>query len=61
MKQSRITLTKLAFTASATLLASPAFAQSSVTLYGAVDDAIVYANNQKGASNVYLRQGNLYA
>jgi predicted porin len=49
------------FTASATLLASPAFAQSSVTLYGMVDDAFVYANNQKGASNVYLRQGNLYA
>ncbi len=32
-----------------------------MTLYGAVDDAIVYANNQKGASNVYLRQGNLAA
>jgi predicted porin len=61
MKQSGGKFTKLAFTASAALLASPAFAQSSVTLYGAVDDAIVYANNQKGASNTYLRQGNLYA
>ena len=40
---------------------APAFAQSSVTLYGAVDDAVAYVNNQKGHSNVYLRQGNLYA
>jgi predicted porin len=39
----------------------PASAQSSVTLYGNVDEAIVYANNQNGHSNVYLRQGNLYA
>ncbi|MCP3712841.1 porin [Paraburkholderia sp. CNPSo 3274] len=46
---------------SAALVASPAFAQSSVTLYGAVDDAITYVNNQNGHSNVYLRQGNLYA
>jgi len=61
MKKPRSPLKKLAFTASATLLASPAFAQSSVTLYGAVDDAIAYVNNQKGSSNVYLRQGNLYA
>ena len=38
-----------------------AFAQSTVTLYGAVDDALAYVNNQRGASNVYLRQGNLYA
>ncbi|MFC4706328.1 porin [Paraburkholderia caffeinitolerans] len=36
-------------------VASPAFAQSSVTLYGVVDDAIAYVNNQKGHSNVYLR------
>ncbi|AXL53978.1 porin (plasmid) [Paraburkholderia caffeinilytica] len=35
------------------------FAQSSVTLYGAVDDAVTYVNNQKGHSNVYLRSGNL--
>ncbi|HEY1997024.1 porin [Paraburkholderia sp.] len=61
MHKPHSTLKKLAFTASATLLASPAFAQSSVTLYGVVDDAFVYANNQKGSSNVYLRQGNLYA
>lgn len=43
------------------LACAPAFAQSSVTLYGAVDDAVTYVNNQKGSSNVYLRQGNLYA
>lgn len=48
-------------TAGAALIASPAFAQSSVTLYGAVDDAITYVNNQNGHSNVYLRQGNVYA
>ena len=46
---------------SAALVAHPALAQSSVTLYGAVDDAITYVNNQNGHSNVYLRQGNLYA
>ena len=42
-------------------VASPAFAQSSVTLYGVVDDAIAYVNNQNGHSNVYLRHGNLYS
>lgn len=47
--------------AGAMIAAADASAQSSVTLYGAVDDAIVYANNQKGSSNVYLRQGNLAA
>nr|WP_245753461.1 porin [Paraburkholderia sartisoli] len=47
--------------AGAALGAGAANAQSSVTLYGAVDDAFVYANNQKGHSNFYLRQGNLYA
>lgn len=40
---------------------SPASAQSSVTLYGVVDDALTYLNNQNGHSNVYLRQGNLYS
>ncbi|KAF1027241.1 MAG: Outer membrane porin protein [Burkholderia plantarii] len=47
--------------AAATLAASPAFAQSSVTLYGVADNAITYVNNQNGHSNVYLRDGNLYA
>jgi len=59
--KSRGRLKKVLFTAGATLVAAPAFAQSSVTLYGVVDDAFVYANNQKGHSNFYLRQGNLYA
>ncbi|HTH74658.1 MAG TPA: porin [Trinickia sp.] len=45
----------------AVVTCAPAFAQSSVTLYGAVDDAVTYVNNQRGSSNVYLRQGNLYA
>ncbi|MCC8392889.1 porin [Paraburkholderia sp. MMS20-SJTR3] len=45
----------------AATVSSPAFSQSSVTLYGNVDEAIVYANNQNGHSNVYMRQGNLYA
>lgn len=43
------------------IAAADASAQSSVTLYGAVDDAVAYANNQKGSSNVYMRQGNLAA
>ncbi|GAB3626838.1 Outer membrane porin protein [Pandoraea terrae] len=34
-------------------------AQSSVTLYGAVDNALAYTNNQKGSSNVYLKSGSL--
>jgi predicted porin len=41
--------------------AVPAHAQGSVTLYGVVDEAIAYVNNQKGHSNVYFRQGNLYS
>ncbi|QGZ63505.1 porin [Paraburkholderia acidisoli] len=36
-------------------------AQSNVTLYGTVDNAISYVNNQGGHANVALRQGNLYA
>ena len=55
-----INLSRMAV-ACAALACAPAFAQSSVTLYGAVDDAVTYVNNQKGSSNVYLRQGNLYA
>lgn len=38
-----------------------AHAQSSVTLYGVVDDSLAYVNNQQGHSNVYMRDGNLYA
>ncbi|HVW53665.1 MAG TPA: porin [Trinickia sp.] len=36
-----------------------ACAQSSVTLYGVVDDGIAYVNNSQGASRTYLRAGNL--
>nr|WP_224788590.1 porin [Pandoraea terrae] len=43
------------------LIAGAASAQTSVSLYGMVDDAITYVNNQNGAKNIYLRQGNLYA
>lgn len=53
--------TRTLLLATAALSAGAAHAQSSLTLYGAVDDAFVYANNQKGHSNFYLRQGNLYA
>jgi predicted porin len=52
---------KTLLAAGAMLATVPAWAQSSVTLYGVVDDAITYVNNQKGHSNWYLRQGNLYA
>ncbi len=36
-----------------------AYAQSSVTIYGIVDTAMVYSSNQGGKSNVYQRNGNL--
>ncbi|MGF6568888.1 putative porin [Paraburkholderia sp. GAS333] len=42
-------------------LSANASAQSSVTLYGVVDNALTYASNQKGSSNVYMSQGNLQA
>jgi predicted porin len=58
-KTTRISGAMLA--AGVALATTHANAQSTVTLYGAVDDAVVYANNQKGYSNVYLRQGNLAA
>ncbi|MGN4075134.1 porin, partial [Burkholderia gladioli] len=45
----------------ATLAAGPVLAQSSVTLYGVADNALTYVNNQNGHSNLYLRDGNLYA
>ncbi|MCY0389455.1 porin [Robbsia sp. Bb-Pol-6] len=46
----------------ATLTPGRAIAQeSSVVLYGMVDDAVTYVNNQNGHANVYLRGGNLYA
>lgn len=61
MKKTDGNLNKALLAAGLTLAAGSAFAQSSVTLYGVVDDAITYVNNQKGSSNVYLRQGNLYA
>lgn len=41
--------------------AAPVMAQSSVTIYGAVDTALVYTNNQGGLHNLYLRTGNLNA
>ncbi|MDE1179805.1 porin [Paraburkholderia sp.] len=45
----------------ATAASTPVFAQNSVTLYGMVDESIVYSNNQSGHANVYTRQGNLMA
>lgn len=36
-----------------------ASAQSSVSIYGIVDAAMVHASNQNGASNTYMRSGNL--
>lgn len=51
--------------ASAALLCAaasmPAAAQSSVMLYGVVDNAIAYSNNQGGHSNTYLNSGALAA
>jgi predicted porin len=42
-------------------MSSAASAQSSVTLYGVVDNAFTYVSNQKGNSNFYMSQGNLQA
>jgi len=42
-------------------VALTAHAQSSVTLYGDIDNAIAYTSNQKGSSNVYMAQGELNA
>jgi predicted porin len=45
----------------AAMLPAYASAQSSVTLYGIVDNAFAYSSNQHGSSNFYLSQGNLQA
>ena len=42
-------------------LSSSASAQSSVTLYGVVDNAFSYVSNQRGHANFYMSQGNLQA
>lgn len=41
--------------------AGSALAQSAITIYGIVDAALVYSNNQRGMSNTYMRSGNLAA
>jgi predicted porin len=45
----------------ATLISGAASAQTSVTMYGVVDNAFAYVNNQRGHSNFYMSQGNLQA
>lgn len=40
---------------------NPAAAQTSLNIYGVVDLALVYSSNQNGASNTYMRSGNLAA
>jgi len=57
----RLALGRSLFATAAALAAGPVLAQSSVTLYGVADNALTYVNNQNGHSNVYLRDGNLYA
>ncbi|WP_443113557.1 porin [Herbaspirillum seropedicae] len=42
-------------------IALPAWAQSSVTLYGTVDLGLAYSSNQGGASNTYMNSGALAA
>lgn len=41
-----------------TLTSVPAFAQSSVTLYGSVDAGVTYVTNERGGNNVRLDTGN---
>ncbi|WP_050454792.1 porin [Candidatus Burkholderia verschuerenii] len=57
MKASRFALIAVPLAA----LSIDAAAQSSVTLYGVVDNAFAYVNNQRGHSNFYMSQGNLQA
>lgn len=52
---------ELLATTAGLFIAAPAMAQSSIELYGMVDESVVYANNQNGHSNTYLAGGNLYA
>ncbi|MGK5079990.1 porin [Janthinobacterium sp. HLX7-2] len=47
--------------AAASLIGANVCAQSNVTIYGVADTAMVYASNQGGNSNTYMRSGNLSA
>ncbi|WP_321795682.1 porin [Caballeronia sp. J97] len=49
------------FSLATAALSGAAAAQSSVALYGVVDNAFAYVNNQRGHSNIYMSQGNLQA
>ncbi|MBN3803857.1 porin [Paraburkholderia sp. Ac-20336] len=42
-------------------LSAGALAQSSVTLYGTIDNALAYSSNQHGKANFYMGQGELGA
>jgi predicted porin len=64
MQMNRFGTVKLAFFTGAAVVVTPAVAQSSVTLYGIVDDSLVYQNSQAalgsnngGRSNVKLSSG----
>lgn len=59
-KPTRALVTALIPLCGATLSAG-AFAQSSMSLYGVIDNAFSYASNQRGHSNFYMSQGNLQA
>jgi predicted porin len=62
LKRSRTrTLVLSCLPVAGTLLSAGASAQSSVTLYGVVDNAFAYVSNQRGHSNFYMSQGNLQA
>ncbi|SAK67838.1 porin [Caballeronia catudaia] len=61
MKSSNRALTRASLSLAAAAFCGTAAAQSSVTLYGVVDNAFAYVNNQRGHSNVYMSQGNLQA
>ncbi|MEM5460201.1 porin [Paraburkholderia phytofirmans] len=52
-----VTMFKISFATSLILASGSALAQSSVTLYGIVEDGFIYSNNQKGGAVIQATTG----
>lgn len=61
MKPSTKIAATLLLSSSTLILADTAHAQSSIVLYGMVDQALAYSSNQNGHRNFYVAGGELYA